>query len=575
MAFFVNTMLIKLDFEQADSYLDISRQVHDKMLAAIEHQEAPLQHILESIRSEEGMINIDESTQFAFNSLPINAVPQNENSPLSYDVFDIGTENVKTLLTMTLAAGEAETEIQLSYKNSLLDSAKVEQFMQHYFALIDDFCNDTENLVALAGIFDKEIIESSKYAASDVEKVYPLTHMQEDLYYQGKINFFDEYLIGLFFEVDEHLDMDVMEKSIKHLFTSVDILHARAVEYEGKFYQLAMHTQDETPILDVVVSEGDDIQSEILKVANAHISFEEGACIKALFVKKNAQVTHISYLAHHAMIDGLSMVYVSALIDKIYKQYRKDQTLLALGSGTTFSDLKSLMVKYRHAQMEYWREPLSKVSPIPVFNANNPGKQIMIDEPVSKEIMNEMNAIRKASKVSVFALFNALYLSVLYRLYGFTDDVVLYEPQSGKKSLKDFSLGVYLDIRPIIVKNDWFKGSVIELAQHIHNYQTTVTERISMRDQTALMPESDISFGMNFVPRFNNTQWFSIDSIADNEVQFTMFSGSTYGVRFTYPENVFNGIRYRRKVLYVHTECNCKQRGFHCGDGLFNGRREA
>ena len=167
-----------------------------------------------------------------------------------------------------------------------MDSAKVEQFLNHYFALINDFCNDTENLVALAGIFDKEIIESSKYAASDVEKVYPLTHMQEDLYYQGKINFFDEYLIGLFYEADQSIDMDVMEKSIKHLFASVDILHARVVEYEGKFYQLAIHTQDETPILDVVVSEGDDIQSEILKVANAHISFEEGGLCQSAVCEK-------------------------------------------------------------------------------------------------------------------------------------------------------------------------------------------------------------------------------------------------------------------------------------------------
>ena len=549
IGFFVNTMLIKLDFEQADSYLDISRQVHEKMLDAIEHQEAPLQHIIESIRSQEGMINIDESTQFAFNSLPINAVPQNENSPLSYDVFDIGTENVKTLLTMTEATGDSETEIQLSYKNSLLEDAKVEGFLNHYFDLLNDFCNDTENLIALAPIFDEEIIEASKYAASEVEKVYPLSQMQEDLYYQGKINFFDEYLIGLFYEVGDDIDIDVMEKSIRHLFSSIDILHARVVEYEGKFYQLAMNTLDDTPILDVIVSAGDDIQKSILKIANAHISFEEGACVKALFVKNNARVTHISYLAHHAMIDGLSMVYLNSLVDKIYKQYRKDQTLLAVDIGTTFSDLKPLISKYRHEQMGYWKEPLSKVSPIPVFSANNPGKQIMIDEPVSKEIMNEMNAIRKAYKVSVFALFNAIYLSVLYRLYGFSDDVVLYEPQSGKKSLKDFSLGVYLDIRPIIVKNEWFKGSVVALAQHIHNYQTSVTERISMRDQTALMPESDISFGMNFVPRFNNTQWFSIDSIADNEVQFTMFSGSTYGVRFTYPENVFNGVNIVEKFF--------------------------
>ena len=549
IGFFVNTMLIKLDLDYSDSYAQITEQVKDKLLSAIDHQDAPFQNIIENIRTHDSCMDIEDSVQFAFNSLPMGAPPKNSANPLSYEVFDIGVEGSKTLLTLTLAVVEENIEIQFTYKNAQLSDEKVEKFLTHYHELIDVFCQDTEDLVVLAPIFNQEVITHSKVAASEIVNVYPLTQMQNDLSLQGKINFNNKYLIGLYYAVEEEMDVPAFKKAILHVFNHTDALNIQVVEYEGMNYQMQLNRPMQDAIIEIEVDETTTLEKQIPKKAAEYIDVDKGITTKALLVYKEGVLKYVSYMSHHVTLDGLSIPTLKSLVDRTYKEYVKTQTFLPVENPTTLDDLDYLIKIYNREQIDFWREPLSKIGDIPIFNASNLGKQRIDELLLDKDTLKVLNAIKKKYKISLFVLMYTIFISVLYRVFRFPDDIVIFEPRSVKKSLKDMSLGIYTDIRPMIIKQEWFhpEVSIVELAEKLHQSQEENTEKLSMYAQSQLIKNNHIIFGVNFVPRLREKTFKPLDHIPENEVQFTVFSGRAYSLLFTYPENIFNGIDVKEK----------------------------
>ena len=550
IGFFVNTMLIKLDLGYSSTYADVINQVQDKLLGAIDHQDAPLQSIIENLRAKDNKVELDDSFQFAFNPLPMGALPNDDSKPFAYEVFDIGIESAKTLLTLTLNLTEGTTDIQFTYKSARLADEKVQIFLNHYHELLEEFCENSENLVSLSPLFNEDIIAQSPYDKAEVNEVYPLTPMQNDLYLQGQVNFDDEYLIGWHAEVEDGADVDVIKNAITHVFAQVDLINMAVTQYDDKLYQMTLNHSVKEPFIEVDLSQGMDVDTEIRKASNEAITLENGALVKAILVFKNDKLDSVGYMAHHAIMDGLSVLYLRFLVDKNYKKFMKEGVFIDTPIKTALNDIDALMQKYNNKkQALLWKDTLAKVEDMPLFNSVDFGKQKVDEVLLDAAMMKTLTLIRKEAKVSLFALINSIYISVLYRLFNFETDVVLFEPLSGKKSLKDSSLGVYMDVRPLVVDAKWFSDdlSMMDLAKHIHSYQTTQTEPISMRMQGQLLQNSKVTFSVNFIPKLNSTS-HPLDKLPENEVQMTVFSGDPYTIKVTYPENIFAGVDIKEKI---------------------------
>ncbi len=553
LGFFINTMLIRLDLEDSSSYADITNQTRSKLLSALEHQDAPLQNIVERLRLKESSLDV-EDIQFAFNSLEENSFPKDGLTDLRYEAYDVGVDSAKTLINLSLNVKENSIEFSLTYKSSLLSDAKVEKFLSHYSQLIEEFCSDADELPILAPIFNQDVIKHSPYTQEQVQDVYPLTQMQIDLYLQGQMHFQNRYFMGLIYEVEEHLQLDVFQKAISHVVSKIETLNLRVSEYAGQLYQLSVNDNNEGLIVKVESKEGEDARSAVFRASDASISFEKGPLIKAIFVYKDSKLTHISYMAHHVILDGVSMVYFRALVDKAYKNYSHEKAFINIDVKTSTQEISSLIKKYKHKQQsELWAETLSEVNDIPVFNPLNLGKQKLEDLFLDKAVITTLNQIKRDNDISLLSLINAVYVGVLYRLFNITDDFILYETLSGRKSLKEFSFGVYADVRPIVIKKEWFKQdfSLVNLAQKIQDFQENKTDLISMQAQSKLIKNSKIAFSTNFMPRLSKMHGESMDTIPSNEVQLNIVNGNPYTIRFIYPENVFNGLDIREKFSLV------------------------
>jgi len=551
IGFFVNTMLIKIDFEDSSSFLDITKQVQDKILSATQHQEAPFQSIIENIRAKENIMNLDDSIQFSFNSLPLAALPNEDDKPFTYNVFDIGIETVKTLLTLTVGVSNDKPDIQLSYKSSQLEDSEVENFLNYYYQLLEEFCSDTEKLISLSPILNNDIIENSKYKKQEIKEVYPFTPMQNELYLQGKINFEQEYITSCFNEIEPDTDVDIFQKTIVHVFSKVDIFNMRITQHNGRLYQMTLNEPSVLPYIRVDIDDTMDERVAIRKASEEHIAIDTGIVATSILIFNDNKLTAVGYTVHHAIMDGLSSLHLKFIIDKNYKQYMKDNTFIDKAPKTALDDIDGLIRKYNNkTQSAYWKNILQNVEDIPLFNSTNLGKQRLDEIFLDKSIMDVLNGIRRETKIPLFALINATYVSFLYRLFNISTDVVLFEPLLGKKSLKDASLGLYMDVRPLVINKEWFTNelSIIDLAKHIHTYQQTHLELISMSAQAQLLNNGDVTFSVNLVPRLNS-EATSIDTLPENEVQMTVYTGDPYTIRLTYPDKIFGGIDFKEKMM--------------------------
>jgi len=551
--FFVNTMLLKFDFDYSSAYSDILKQTQEKLLSAIEHQDAPLQNIIENIRAQSNGLDMDDNFQFAFNSIPVSSLPKDMNNAFSYETFDTGVDSAKTLITLTLAQKEDEAELLLTYKDALLAEDKVKTFLNDYLKLIDLFCVNPEDLIVLAPLFNEDIIVENGHSPEQVKAVYPLTQMQSDLYLQGKINFNNDYLIGWYYAVDSDIHSDILKQSIDHVFGQIDIVNSQLVDHTGLMYQMLLNEATSSNIVEIELAENEALEFAVREAAKSAIDVDKGSAVKVVFVYKKGKLSHIAYMAHHAVMDGLSVVYLKSLIDKVCKTYLTEKVFIDVEAKTTTTDIFSLIKRYNSTQKEAWIEPLKDVGPVPIFNTTDLGKQRVKELALDKSIVVGLNTLKKRHKLSLVSLMHAVYVSTLYRLFNFTEDMVLFEPLSIRKSLKEMSLGAYIDIRPIVIKSEWFDQnlSIVALAKHIEAFQKEHTTALSMHEQSQLISNNNVIFGVNFIPRLKQSDLSPLDLIPEHEVQFTIFSGKEYILRFTYPENVFNGVSIEEKFLFA------------------------
>jgi len=370
IGFFVNTMLVKLDFAFSSSYAQMTAQVKDQLLDAIDHQDAPFQNIIEAVRLKENLNNLEESFQFSFNSLPMGELPKDESSPLSYEVFDIGMETATNLVVLTLDETKGTTDIQFAFKSALLDETSMQNFSQHFHTLLEAFCDNVNDLISLAPIFNDDIIEKSVYAKNEVKSVHPFTQIQTDMYLQGQVHFDNKYIIGWYYELLEELDYEAYEKTIEHVFSNVDTINLRHTQYDGLSYQMVLNNRVTDGIVRLDLQAGDDVYASIYKKAKEIIDLDNGAPVKVITAYVEGVLKYIAYMGHHAVMDGMSLASLKTLVDKSYKHYLAEGSFEAIEANTTISDISKLIEVYNPSQKEHWAKPLSKVESLSVFNAS-------------------------------------------------------------------------------------------------------------------------------------------------------------------------------------------------------------
>ncbi|MGA8112941.1 MAG: amino acid adenylation domain-containing protein, partial [Actinocatenispora sp.] len=143
---FINTVVLRLDLDlgagAALSRRDLVRRVWDGMLADLDHQALPFEHLVAELRPERDL-SVGQLVQVMVNHYP--ATELAEPVPgLDVRPLDVPRRRAKFDLTCTVLDGREHTRIVLNYATALLTGPQAERIGAHLVAVLDALLGDLD-----------------------------------------------------------------------------------------------------------------------------------------------------------------------------------------------------------------------------------------------------------------------------------------------------------------------------------------------------------------------------------------------------------------------------------------------
>ncbi|MBO4539679.1 MAG: amino acid adenylation domain-containing protein, partial [Clostridia bacterium] len=193
--------------------------------------------------------------------------------------------------------------------------------------------------------YDTERIEMDKKYGDRVEKVYPLTPLQEGMYFHSLYENSLEYLSQVALKIPS-LDVECVYKALRLMFVRYDVLRTAFVSTEDGDVQIVL--KDRMP--DFSVTSGD-----VIEIANKDIErgfdLEKDVLFRVTYVK--GKQNYLVFICHHLIADGWSNEVLYADFFRYYNRLKKNENFNDLcaeakedaKNAPSFSDFVKLLLK--------------------------------------------------------------------------------------------------------------------------------------------------------------------------------------------------------------------------------------
>lgn len=150
IGFFVNLLVLRLDFSGDPSFGTILRRVRQTALDAFDHQDVPFERVVEDIKPVRDTAR-HPLCQVTFQML--HSAPDDGSSPVATIDIDLGTAAFDLSLDMWETGGNLQGRIE--YSTDLFDHATVHRFVTHFRILLDRLCDRPERPLSETNLLDE------------------------------------------------------------------------------------------------------------------------------------------------------------------------------------------------------------------------------------------------------------------------------------------------------------------------------------------------------------------------------------------------------------------------------------
>jgi hypothetical protein len=531
VGFFVDMILIKIDIDYSDDFLTVLNQVKNKVISGAGNQRAPLQILIENLRRQYPDLS-SNNIQCAFNSTRINT--EGTINHVDYQISSVNSAEGKVPLTLTANTSGADLLIQCEYSGDFCNK-EMKRFVDNFVSILTKLEN-SKTPIMLFDIFNNRIQKLNSLS----KNITPLTQIQKDLYLEGEVSFNGQYLIGGYFFTEGSYQVEVIKKIINFIFKKIKFQNLRICKYFDELYMYETKNDGKDLIYEFEINDLGNIEEELYENAQKIISLSDSSLIRPILIYKENKLLAISLMAHHVIVDAISLVQISILVQKIYKSYGKNQKLNDFNFETMYSNRSGLFAKEFKENNSFWEGKLqSVITPPSMVPTQNLGKLNKDDLILNNHVRKKLKVIQRKHNVSLFSILISIYVLMLHKMHNFKNNIVFNEPETTRNNLKTMILGVYVNIIPLVIRRSWLDKdtSFIEFVKKVEEYRSTEKPYISMNNQ-ALLIQGETIFGVNHIPLFGKS-FFSTGSVGKNEVQFTVYSSKTPFVRFSYHYGFF------------------------------------
>jgi len=154
IGFFINTLVLRAQIQNDQSFQDFLRQVMNTAQAVFDHQELPFERIVEEIKPQRDLSRSPLfQTLFTFQNMPAGAI---EVADLTFEPVDVTTGTVKFDLTLTVGGGPEGFNGVLGYNIDLFQRASIERMARHFLALLADIVSHPQSALSQLNLLPED-----------------------------------------------------------------------------------------------------------------------------------------------------------------------------------------------------------------------------------------------------------------------------------------------------------------------------------------------------------------------------------------------------------------------------------
>lgn len=372
--------------------------------------------------------------------------------------------------------------IKFTYNSNLYEKDFIRNFSTMYIKelvkIINHCCKVKETLPTASDFqelqwsdeeFTRVFNKLSKNNKWQIEKIYPLTMMQQGILYHKLLDVESTgYIIQNVFEVNQELNIELLKQSFELLCDKHEVLRTCIVQ-ENVSYIRQVILKGRKPDFNFFDLTGmaecnkkcEEIKREYVKHG---FDLEKESLIKMNVVKMNDKLYQLILSFHHIIIDGwcLSILIndILCFYDKLVNGLRKEDIQVEpMGVYETY--VRSILSKDVSKGLNYWKQLLhgyDEQAEIRTIGAADYGEDEVHDvtyafaDSTSKKIKD----LSIKSGVTINTILETAW-GVILQYYSNKDDVVFGKVVSGRNvdiPNIEKSIGLFVNIIPVRIKSD-------------------------------------------------------------------------------------------------------------------------
>jgi amino acid adenylation domain-containing protein/non-ribosomal peptide synthase protein (TIGR01720 family) len=168
IGFFVNLLVLRLDFSGNPHFRTILQRVRQTALDAFDHQDVPFERVVEDLKPMRDTAR-HPLCQVTFQML--HSAPDDDKDPAATIDIDLGTAAFDLSLDIWETNGSLQGRIE--YSTDLFDHATVHRFVTHFRTLLDRLCNEPEHPLSGMNLLEDQELRRVLYQWNHADITVP------------------------------------------------------------------------------------------------------------------------------------------------------------------------------------------------------------------------------------------------------------------------------------------------------------------------------------------------------------------------------------------------------------------
>ncbi|NRB37621.1 MAG: amino acid adenylation domain-containing protein [Pseudomonadales bacterium] len=471
IGYFVNAVVIRNRLTGNPNILQLIQRTQDSCLGAFAHQNVPIEQILDVLPLERNL-SYAPVAQTGFSFISDDFTQSLELDNVTIKNLDFERVVAKYELTCIVVDKGEKLNINFEYNTDLYNKNTIESMLNHFITLLEHCLNAPDSHINAIDLLNQdELIDALKLQGKKIDSIQPLTAMQHDMVLAQMLN--PDSLantLGYHAEVNFNVDADLWQSALQKVSNAQAItrteFHNNHFKYGEFVYQAVlskMHIQLE--ILDYSQQELDEkTQQKIVHdfIYQPH-QYTKNTFIRYGLMRLTGDKTILLLSAHHALLDGISVVWIAQQTAAVYEALHHDQDYTQHCISTyDFSHYieHNRQIMDNSKVRNFWQQAFKSceasdfsADTLLAKSATAQARQIVKQHRISKETWTALQGYCRKNKTTPPQLFKLLYALLIGNYCRTEADFHLTDFHTGRDKNTAFELGCFFQQSPFIMPN--------------------------------------------------------------------------------------------------------------------------